>query len=65
MQLEGMMKRLKDAGRNIFLGNNDAASVKKRHVEPHVFVKINGKKVRITDITTSECNIYLETENNI
>jgi hypothetical protein len=62
MQLEGMMKRLKDAGRNIFLGNNDAASIKKRHMEPHVFVKINGKKVRITDITTSECNIYLETE---
>jgi hypothetical protein len=65
MQLEGMMKRLKDAGRNIFLGSNDAASIKKRHMEPHVFVKINGKNVRITDITTSECNIYLETEDPV
>jgi hypothetical protein len=65
MQLEGMVKRLKDAGRNIFLGNNDAAAIKKRHVEPHVFVKINGKNVRITDITTSECNIYLETEDPV
>lgn len=65
MQLEGMMKRLKDAGRNIFLGNNDASIIKKRYMEPHVFVKINGKKVRITDITTSECNIYLETEDTV
>jgi hypothetical protein len=62
MQLEGMMKRLKDAGRNIFLGSNDAASVKKKYVEPHVFVRIDGKKVKIKDITVSECNIYLETE---
>jgi hypothetical protein len=62
MQLEGMLKKLKNAGRNIFLGNNDSASIKKRHMEPHVFVKINGKQVRITDITTGECNIYLETE---
>ena len=44
------------------MGLNDAASVRKRHIEPHVFVKINGKKVKITDITVSECNIYLETE---
>jgi len=64
MQLEGMMKRLKDAGRNIFMGTNDAASIKKRYIEPHVFVRINGKNVRITDITVSECNIYLETEEN-
>lgn len=64
MNLDGMMKRLKDAGRNIFMGTNDAASIKKRYVEPHVFVRINGKKVKITDITISECNIYLETEEN-
>ena len=64
MQLEGMMKRLKDASRNIFMALNDAATIKKRHVEPHVYVKINGKKVKITDITVSECNIYLETEDN-
>ena len=62
MQLEGMVKRLKDAGRNIFISMNNAASLKKKHIEPHVFVKIDGKKVRITDITVSECNIYLETE---
>ena len=62
MNLEGMVKRLKDAGRNIFLGNNEASIMKKRHMEPHVFIRINGKKVRITDITTSECNIYLEAE---
>ena len=59
-----MMKRLKDASRNIFMALNDAATIKKRHVEPHVYVKINGKKVKITDITVSECNIYLETEDN-
>lgn len=58
------MKRLKDASRNIFMALNDAATIKKRHVEPHVYVKINGKKVKITDITVSECNIYLETEDN-
>jgi len=62
MQLEGMMKRLKDAGRDIFIGLNNAATLKKRYVEPHVYVKINGKKVKIMDITVSECNIYLETE---
>ena len=56
-----MVKRLKDAGRNIFIGMNNAASVKKRYVEPHVFVMIDGKKVKIKDITISECNIYLET----
>ena len=63
MQLEGMLKKLKSAGRNIFLGNNDPASIKKKHMEPHVFVKMGGKNIRITDITVSECNIYLETEN--
>jgi len=62
MQLEGMMKRLKDASRNIFLTLNNSAALKKRYVEPHVFVRINGKKVKIKDITVSECNIYLETE---
>ena len=62
MQLDGMVKRLKDAGRNIFISMNNAAIIKKKYVEPHVFVKINGKKVKITDITVSECNIYLETE---
>ena len=62
MQLEGMVKRLKDAGRNIFMGMNNAAMIKKKYVEPHVFVKIDGKKVKIKDITVSECNIYLETE---
>jgi hypothetical protein len=62
MQIEGMIKRLKDASRNIFLGMNNAASLKKRYVEPHVFVRIDGKKVKIKDITVSECNIYLETE---
>ena len=61
MQLDGMVKRLKDAGRNIFIGMNNAASVKKKYVEPHVFVMIDGKKVKIKDITISECNIYLET----
>jgi hypothetical protein len=62
MQLEGMLKRLKDASRNIFIAANNAANVKKRYVEPHIFVRIDGKKVKITDITVSECNIYLETE---
>lgn len=59
-----MVKRLKDAGRRIFMGANDAASIKKKYVEPHVFVRIDGKKVKIKDITVSECNIYLETEDN-
>lgn len=57
-----MIKRIKDASRNIFLSMNNAAHVKKRYVEPHVFVKMNGKNVKIKDITVSECNIYLETE---
>ena len=61
MQIEGMIKRLKDASRNIFLTLNNSATLKKRYVEPHVFVRINGKKVKIKDITVSECNIYLET----
>lgn len=59
-----MLKRLKDASRNIFISVNNAANVKKKYVEPHVFVKIDGKKVKIKDITISECNIYLETEEN-
>ena len=46
------------------MGANDAASIKKKYVEPHVFVRIDGKKVKIKDITVSECNIYLETEDN-
>ena len=58
-----MLKKLKDAGRNIFLSNNDSASVKKKHMEPHIFVKIGDKNIKITDITVSDCNIYLETEN--
>lgn len=62
MLAEGMIKRIKDASRNIFLSMNNAAQVKKRYVEPHVFVKMNGKNVKIKDITISECNIYLETE---
>jgi len=64
MHIEGMIKRLKDAGRNIFIATNNAASLKKKYVEPHVFVRIDGKKVKIKDITVSECNIYLETEDN-
>lgn len=62
MLAEGMIKRIKDASRNIFLSMNNASQVKKRYVEPHVFVKMNGKNVKIKDITVSECNIYLETE---
>jgi hypothetical protein len=64
MQLEGMLKRLKNASRNIFLSMNNATILKKKYVEPHVFVRIDGKKVKIKDITVSECNIYLETEDN-
>ena len=64
MQLEGMLKRLKNASRNIFLSMNNPSMLKKKYVEPHVFVKIDGKKVKITDITVSECNIYLETEDS-
>lgn len=63
MDAERIIKRIKEASRDIFMGNNDASVIKKRYVEPHVFVKINGKEVKITDITVSECNIYLETEN--
>jgi hypothetical protein len=61
MQIEGMIKRLKDASRNIFKAGN-TESLRKRYIEPHVFVRIDGKKVKIKDITVSECNIYLETE---
>ena len=56
-----MIKRLKDASRNIFKAGN-TESLRKRYIEPHVFVRIDGKKVKIKDITVSECNIYLETE---
>lgn len=59
-----MLKRLKTASRNIFLSMNNSAIVKKKYVEPHVFVKIDGKQIKIKDITVSECNIYLETEEN-
>jgi hypothetical protein len=41
---------------------NNPSMLKKKYVEPHVFVRIDGKKVKIKDITVSECNIYLETE---
>jgi hypothetical protein len=61
MQLEGMLKRLKNASRNIFLQHNNAAEIKKRYIEPHVFVRIDGKQVKIKDVTISESNIYLET----
>jgi hypothetical protein len=62
MDADGMIKRIKNASRNIFLALNDSGLIKKKYVEPHVFVRINGKKVKIKDITVSECNIYLETE---
>jgi hypothetical protein len=62
MLADGMIKRIKDASRNIFLALNDSGMLKKKYAEPHVFVSVNGKKMKIRDVTVNECNIYLETE---
>ena len=62
MDSEGLIKGIKSASRNIFLALNDSGLVKKRYIEPHVLVNVNGKQLKIKDITVSECNIILETE---
>ena len=47
MQLDGMVKRLKDAGRNIFISMNNAASVKKKQKpEPREVEDLRAKEGR-------------------
>jgi hypothetical protein len=64
MDLEDLKRKLSLAGRHIFMKiNYNAAEIKKKYTDPNVYVMVNGKKIKITDITVNECNIYLETEN--
>lgn len=64
MDLEDLKRKLSLAGRHIFMKiNYNAAEIKKKYTDPNVYVMVNGKKMKITDITVNECNIYLETEN--
>lgn len=63
MDLEDLKRKLSLAGRHIFMKiNHNAAELKKKYNDPSVYVIINGKKMKIRDITVNECNIYLETE---
>ena len=57
MLADGMIKRLKDASRNIFWALNDSGMIKKRYAEPHVFVNVNGKKMKIRDIKIGRAHV--------
>jgi len=63
MDLEDLKRKLSLAGRHIFMKiNYNAAELKKKYTDPNVYVIVNGKKMKISDITVNECNIHLETE---
>ena len=63
MDLEDLKRKLSLAGRHIFMKiNHNAAELKKKYTDPNVYVMVNGKKMKIRDITVNECNIHLETE---
>jgi hypothetical protein len=65
MNYDNLKQKLKAKCRDMFFRINSSADLKKNYVNYEVYVKVDGKKYHIKDITSNECAIYIEADKEI
>jgi hypothetical protein len=63
MKFEDLQRKLSLAGRHIFMTvNHDASQIKKKDVDPEVYILVDGKKHKLIEVGVLNQDIILETE---
>jgi hypothetical protein len=63
MELEDLQRKLSLASRHVFMKvNHDASQMKKKDVDPEVYILVDGKKHKLIEVGVLNQDIILETE---